>query len=98
MGRLDSERTIDGLVALKRSDIPGQVDALVDAYLTGTDPGQFGQKRAEHALGFLNSAPLSELSYRIWRRIAGEDDDEDEMPHQSPSMQFLPAVEFQISR
>jgi hypothetical protein len=97
MGRLDSERTIGNLVALTRSDIPRQVDALVDAYLVGTDPGQFWQTRAELALEFLNAAPLSELSYRIWRRITGEADD-GEGPYQSPSMQFLPPVEFQISR
>lgn len=95
MGRLDSERTIEDLIALTRSDLPGQVDALVDAYLVGTDPEQFWQKRAELALGFLDAAPFSELSYRIWRRIAGEGDD---MPFQSPSMEFLPPVEFQMSR
>jgi hypothetical protein len=97
MGRLDTETTIADLVALTRADIPGQVDDLVDAYLVGTDPRQFCQRRAELALGFLDAAPLSELSYRIWRRIAGEDDD-GELPYQSSSMQFMPPVEFQISR
>ena len=97
MGQLDRERTIGNLVTLTRSDVPWQVDALVDAYLVGTDPGQFWQKRAELALEFLNAASLSELSYRIWRRITGEDDD-GELPYQSPSMKFLPSVEFQISR
>ena len=97
MGRLDGERTIEDLVALTRSDIPRQVDALVDAYLVGTDPRQFWQKRAELAHGFLNAAPLSELSYRIWRRIAGEDED-GEMACQPTSVEFLPPVEFQMGR
>jgi hypothetical protein len=96
MDRLDSARVIEGLIALTRSDIPREVDVLVDAYLMDSDPGQLRPKRAELAQTFLNAAPFSELSYRIWRRIAGEDDDE--MPYQSGSMQFLPTVEFQIGR
>ena len=96
MGRFDSERAIEGLIALTRSDIPGRVDALVDAFLVGTDPERFCQKRAELALEFLNAAPFSELSYRVWRRISGEADDE--LPYHTPSMQFLPPVEFQMSR
>jgi hypothetical protein len=101
MGRLDGARTIEDLVALTLNDIPGQVDALVDAYLVGADSGQFCLRRAELALGFLDAAPFSELSYRIWRRIAGEDQDEhedDKLPYQSSSMQFMPPVEFQIER
>ncbi|HEX4043540.1 MAG TPA: hypothetical protein VHY10_17710 [Xanthobacteraceae bacterium] len=97
MDRLNSDRTIKDLVALTRGDIPGQVDALVDAYLVGTDPGQLWQRRAELAHEFLNAAPFSELSYRIWRRIAGEDDN-GEMMFQARSMEFLPPVEFQMAR
>jgi DNA-binding IclR family transcriptional regulator len=96
MDRLNSAKTIEDLIALTRSDLARQVDVLVDAYLVDSDPGQLWQKRAELAQGFLNAAPLSELSYRIWRRIAGEDDDE--IPSQSASMEFLPPVEFHISR
>jgi hypothetical protein len=94
MGQHDSARTIEDLVALTRGGNPRQVDALVDSYLVGIDPQQFCQKRAELALEFLNTAPLSELSYRIWRRIGGEADN-DEVPYQSPSMEFLPPVDFQ---
>ena len=96
MGRIDCAKTVEDLVALKRSEISSQVDDLVDAYLAGTDPELFWQKRAELALEFLEAAPFSELSYRIWRRISGEGDDE--MPNQYPSTQFLPSVDFQISR
>ena len=97
MGWRDDDRTIQDLVALTCSDVPEQVDALVDAYLVGTDAWQFSQRRAELAHGFLNAAPFSELSYRIWRRIAGEGDD-GEMVLQSRSVEFLPPVEFQMTR
>jgi hypothetical protein len=96
MGRFDRAKMIEDLLALKRNDIPRHVDSLIDAYLVGTDSEQLWQKRAELALEFLDAAPFSELSYRIWRRISGEDDDE--MLNQYPSMQFLPPVDFQISR
>jgi hypothetical protein len=96
MGRLDRAKTIEDLLALTRSDLPRRIDASIDAYLVGTDPEQFWQKRAELALEFLDAAPFSELSYRIWRRISGEADDE--MAYQYPSTQFLPPVDFQISR
>lgn len=96
MGRIDRAKTVEDLVALKRSEIPFQVDNLVEAHLAGTDPEQFWQKRAKLALEFLDAAPFSELSYRIWRRISGDSDDE--MPNQNPSTQFLPTVDFQISR
>lgn len=87
-------RTIKDLIALTRGGTPRQVDALVNSYLVGVDPQQFCQKRAELALEFLNAAPLSELSYRIWRRIGGESSDEDEMPYQSPSMEYLPPMDL----
>jgi hypothetical protein len=78
-----------------------QVDALVDAYLAGWDPEQFCSKRSELAHEFLNTAPFTELSYRTWRRIAGEDDDdfaETQVAFIAPSMRFLPTVEFAVSR
>lgn len=87
-------RTIEDLIALTRGGTPRQVDALVNSYLVGIDPQQFCQKRAELALEFLNAAPLSELSYRIWRRIGGEAPDEDEMPYQSLSMEYLPPMDL----
>lgn len=93
MERSDRARTVEDLLTLPRGAALGQVDALVDAYLIGTDPKQVWQKRAELALEFLNAAPSSELSYRIWCRIGGEDDGA-ELPYESSSMQFLPAVDF----
>ncbi|MFY9692349.1 MAG: hypothetical protein WBF24_00295 [Xanthobacteraceae bacterium] len=97
MERIDSVKTIGALVALRAAD--HQIDALVDAYLVGRDPEQFCSKRSELAQEFLNAAPFSELSYRIWRRIAGEGDDEAEaqVAFTGSSMQFLPTVEFSFS-
>lgn len=96
MGQLDIDETVKDLLALRCGDIVRQVDALIDAYLVGADPGRFWQKRAELAHEFLNAAPFSELSYCIWRRVAGEDDN-GELAFQSDSMEFLPPVEFQMS-
>ena len=101
MLQLDSEKTIDALLVLDRVDVPARVDALVDAYLVGWDPEQFCSKRGELAHEFLNAAPFTELSYRIWRRIAGEDGDDcadAQLAFTTPSERFLPPVEFSVSR
>ena len=101
MAGIDSEKSIGALMALRPVDVPYQVDALVDAYLVGWDTEQFCSKRSELAHEFLNAAPFTELSYRIWRRIAGEGADdcaEAQVELVTPSMQFLPTVEFSASR
>lgn len=101
MRRLDSEMTINALMALPARDVPGGVDTLVDAYLVGGDPERFSSQRGELAHEFLNAAPFTELSYRIWRRIAGEESDEyadTQLASATPSEQFLPSVEFSLRR
>jgi hypothetical protein len=101
MQRLDSEKTLDALLTLDRVDVPARVDAIVDAYLVGWDPREFCGKRSELAHEFLNAAPFTELSYLIWRRIAGEDGDDcanAQFAITSPSERFLPPVEFSVSR
>jgi hypothetical protein len=101
MQRVDPEKTIETLLTLDRVDVPVRVDAIVDAYLVGWDPQEFCSKRSELAHEFLNTAPFTELSYFIWRRIAGEvgDDCADaQFAFTTPSERFLPAVEFSVSR
>jgi hypothetical protein len=101
MQRLDSEKTLDVLLTLDRVDVPVRVDAIVDAYLVGWTPREFCSKRSELAHEFLNAAPFTELSYLIWRRIAGEDggDCADvESAFTTPSERFLPPVEFSMGR
>jgi hypothetical protein len=101
MNRPDAKTTIGALVALAAADVPAEVDALVDAYLIGQDPEHFYCRRSELAHEFLNAAPFTELSYRIWRRIAGENGDEHAEPQSvsvTPSERFLPPVEFSLSR
>ena len=64
-------------------------------------PQQFCSKRSELAHEFLNAAPFAELSYLIWRRIAGEDDGDyadAQFAFTTPSERFLPPVEFSLSR
>jgi len=101
MQRLDSEKTLDALLGLDRVDVRARVDALVDAYLVGWHSLQFCSKRSELAHEFLNAAPFTELSYLIWRRIAGEDDGDcadAQFAFTTPSERFLPPVEFSLSR
>ena len=97
MGRVHIARTIEDLVTLVRGEIAGQVDAVVETYLVGNDSEQLWQRHAELAYEFLNAAPFSELSYRIWRRITGEDDNGG-VTFQARSMEFLPPVEFPLTR
>jgi hypothetical protein len=97
MQRVDPEKTIETLLTLDRVDVPVRVDAIVDAYLVGWDPQEFCSKRSELAHEFLNAAPFTELSYFIWRRIAGEDGDDcanSQFAFTTPSERFLPQVEF----
>ena len=66
----------------------------------GWDPQEFCSKRSELAHEFLNAAPFTELSYFIWRRIAGEDGDDCANSHfafTTPSERFLPQVEFRLA-
>jgi hypothetical protein len=102
MQRVVPEKTIETLLTLDRVDVPVRVDAIVDAYLVGWDPQEFCSKRSELAHEFLNAAPFTELSYFIWRRIAGEDGDDDcadaQFAFTTPSERFLPPVEFSVSR
>jgi hypothetical protein len=101
MQQLDSKTTINALLALGRVDVPAKVDASVDAYLVGWDPQQFCSKRSELAHEFLNAAPFTDLSYLIWRRIAGvdgEDCADAQLVSTTPSERFLPQVEFSVRR
>lgn len=101
MQQFASEKTLDALLTLDRADLPARVDAVVGAYLVGWDPREFCSKRSELAHEFLNAAPFTELSYLIWRRIAGEEDDDcadAQYALTTPSERFLPPVEFSMSR
>lgn len=101
MERFGCEAAIAALMALDAADVPAKVDGLVDDHLVGCSPQQASGRRAELARAFLNAAPFTELSYRIWRRIAGENDTsglDAEFVSQSPSLRFLPTVEFPASR
>lgn len=93
MSKPDHARIIAELTALDGKDLPGRVDALVDAYL-GFGAAQTPAIRNRLAEEFLAAAPFTELSYRIWRRILRDDTDMPEDPVRLPSDLLLPAVDF----
>ena len=97
MLRLNHSGTIAALVALDGADLPGRVDALVDAYLTGFGVTQTEVMRRSLADKFLTAAPFSERSYRVWRRILREEDAAQEVREVkpwTPSAMLLPAIDL----
>jgi hypothetical protein len=97
MKRLDFTDTIDALTALEDADVPVGVDDLVDAFLIGFEPTRITTMRRELAREFLAAAPFRELSYRIWQRIARDDEDSYAQAYMNlrrPSQRFLPTVDF----
>jgi hypothetical protein len=73
-----------------------KVDKLVDAHLVSfnTSAKQTLAMRKILADEFLNLAPFTELSYRIWRRIMREDTDAPEPPLRVASECLLPDLDF----
>jgi hypothetical protein len=97
MLRLNHSGTIAALVALDGADLPGRVDALVDAYLVGFGAAQTAVMRRSLADKFLTAAPFSERSYRVWRRILREEDAVQEVREAkpwTPSAMLLPAIDL----
>jgi hypothetical protein len=102
MERLDHTRTVvSALVGLAdagadHAGLSRKVDALVDAYLVSFSASarQTAAMRKILADEFLASAPFTELSYRIWRRIMREDTDLPEPPLRVASDLLLPDVDF----
>jgi hypothetical protein len=102
MERLDHTRTVAAaLVQLEasgfdRARLCVDVDKLVNAYLAGFIVSAKQTTAMRKILGdeFLAAAPLTELSYRIWRRIMREDTDLPEPVLHVASDQLLPDVDF----
>lgn len=97
MKRLEITETISALAALEDIDVPARVDALVDVCLVGLEPTRAARMRRELAQEYLSAAPLTELTYRIWQRIARDDEDSYGQAYielRRPSQRFLPSVDF----
>ncbi len=107
MERLDHTRTVAAaLVQLgnaanesastDHAGLSNKVDALVDAYLVSfaSSARQTAAMRKVLADEFLNVAPFTELSYRIWRRIMREDTDLPEPLLRVASALLLPDLDF----
>jgi hypothetical protein len=102
MERLDHTRTVAAaLVQLEgsgfdRARLCVDVDKLVNAYLAGFIVSAKQTTAMRKILGdeFLAAAPLTELSYRIWRRIMREDTDLPEPVLHVASDQLLPELDF----
>jgi len=107
MERLDHTRTVVAALVhlgdagidhmrLDRTGLSRKVDALVDAYLVSfsSSARQTTAMRKILADEFLATAPFTELSYRIWRRIMREDTDAPEPPLRVSSDLLLPELDF----
>jgi hypothetical protein len=102
MERLDHTRTIAAALAqleasgLDRALLCVKVDKLVNGYLAGFIVSARQTTAMRKILGdeFLAAAPLTELSYRIWRRIMREDTDLPEPVLHVASDQLLPDLDF----
>jgi hypothetical protein len=81
---------------LDRAKLCVKVDALVNAYLARFIVSAKQTAAMRKILGdeFLSQAPLTELSYRIWRRIMHQDTDLPEPVLRVASDQLLPDVDF----
>lgn len=102
MERLNHTRTVAAALVqlqaagLDRARLCVRVDALVNAYLVRFIVSAKQMAAMRKILGdeFLASAPLTELSYRMWRRIMLQDTDLPEPVLRVASDELLPDVDF----
>jgi hypothetical protein len=102
MERLNHTRTVAAALVqlqaagLDRARLCVRVDALVNAYLVSFIVSAKQMAAMRKILGdeFLASAPLTELSYRMWRRIMLQDTDLPEPVLRVASDELLPDVDF----
>jgi hypothetical protein len=102
MARLDHMQTIvAALVHLGDAGpdcagLSGKVDKLVDGYLVSFNVSALQTTAMRKILAdeFLATAPFTELSYRIWRRIMREDAETPEPVLRVASDQLLPDLDF----
>jgi hypothetical protein len=76
--------------------LSGKVDKLVDSYLVSFNVSALQTTAMRKILAdeFLATAPFTELSYRIWRRIMREDAETPEPVLRVASDQLLPDLDF----
>jgi len=76
--------------------LSGKVDKLVDGYLVSFNVSAMQTTAMRKILAdeFLATAPFTELSYRIWRRIMREDAETPEPVLRVASEQLLPDLDF----
>jgi hypothetical protein len=102
MERLNHTRTVAAALVqlqaagLDRARLCVRVDALVNAHLASFIVSARQTQAMRKILGdeFLSLAPLTELSYRMWRRIMHQDTDLPEPVLHVASDQLLPDVDF----
>jgi len=80
----------------KDAGLSGKVDKLVDGYLVSFNVSALQTTAMRKILAdeFLATAPFTELSYRIWRRIMREDAETPEPVLRVASHQLLPDLDF----
>ena len=80
----------------KDAGLSGKVDKLVDGYLVSFNVSALQTTAMRKILAdeFLATAPFTELSYRIWRRIMREDAETPEPVLHVASDQLLPDLDF----
>ncbi|HTC39083.1 MAG TPA: hypothetical protein VK693_09035 [Steroidobacteraceae bacterium] len=102
MERLNHTRTVAAALVqlqaagLDRARLCVRVDALVNAHLASFIVSARQTQAMRKILGdeFLSLAPLTELSYRMWRRIMLQDTDLPEPVLRVESDRLLPDVDF----
>lgn len=80
----------------KDAGLSGKVDKLVDGYLVSFNVSALQTTAMRKILAdeFLATAPFTELSYRIWRRIMREEAETPEPVLRVASDQLLPDLDF----
>ena len=104
MERLNHTRTVAAALVqlqaagLDRARLCVKVDALVNAHLVSFIVSARQTQAMRKILGdeFLSLAPLTELSYRMWRRIMLQDTDLPEPVLRVASDMLLPDVDFPL--
>lgn len=102
MERVDHTRTVAAALVqlqatgLDRAGLSGKVDRLVDAYLVSFNVSAMQTTAMRKILAdeFLATAPFTEISYRIWRRIMREEAETPEPVLRVASDQLLPDLDF----
>ena len=102
MERLDHMQTVVaalvhiGDAGADAAGLSGKVDKLVDGYLVSFNVSAMQTTAMRKILAdeFLATAPFTELSYRIWRRIMREDAETPEPVLRVASDQLLPDLDF----